>query len=161
VRTELFRPEAVAAHAEAAAAGRSLPSSRRMLAQAATALAIAILIAIAVSAIVQIDETTEGTWTPDTGGTITVFVPVGALGRLSPGQTVRLDGATADATVAGPPRPTVTAGGETRAAVSATFVMRDGTIGVHGLGGKAVVVLDRRSVLSLVVDAFGRGFRRG
>jgi hypothetical protein len=114
-----------------------------------------------VSAIVKVDETTAGTWRPDPGGTITVFVPIGAVGRLSPGQTVRLEGATADATVAGPAQPIVTEAGETRAAVSASFAVRDGAVGLHGLGGKAVVVLDRRSVLSLVVDAFGRGFGRG
>ena len=158
VRTELFRPEAVAAHAEAAAAGRSLPSSRRLLTQATTGLAAALIAAVGTASVVKVDETSEGTWSTTVDpATATVVVPVGALGRLEPGQTVRFDAADIEATVSAPAQAIPRTDGGAQALVPVTI---DGQLPANA-GGEAVVVLDRRSLLDLVVDAFGRGFRRG
>ena len=157
MRTELFRPAAVAAHTEAAAAGRSLPSSRRMLTQATLALAAALIAVLGLAKVVEIDETAEGTWTTS-GDSASVTMPAGASGRIRIGQTVRFEDQDIDAFVFTPPeRIVVGADGKPIAFVPVV---------IHGplppnRSGKAVVVLDRRSVLDLVVDAFGRGFRRG
>jgi hypothetical protein len=160
-RQGLFRPAAVTAHMEAAGPGRQLPSSRRALRRAGTALALGLVVAAVLASYVRVDETSEGRWQRDARGAITVTVPVGALARLRPGQSVRLsagEGAHADAMLLGEATP-VSASGGAAAAVGAT--LRSGSTVGAAPAGKAVVRLDRHRLIGLVGDALGRGFGRG
>jgi hypothetical protein len=161
-RPALFREAAVAAHAAAAGPGRAVPSSRRLLRRASAVLVAAVVVGVVGAATVRVDETAAGRWSADPGSIRSgvARLPIGALGRLSPGQRVRIT--TVHGFVGGHvttvPSPIEADDG----AVTEVHVALDGPAPAAGVADAPVTVrLGRRSLLSLVRAVFDRRSGRG